>query len=95
LLIQSRSFAREDAVQRPALRSILLGLIPFAATCFSVSLWDRVHPLILGIPFNFFWSILWMLLTPVCLWGAYRIETQREASANRQQAQQAHQDGAD
>ncbi len=79
-------------MQRPALRSILLGLIPFAATCFSASLWDRIHPLILGIPFNFFWSILWMVLTPVCLWGAYRIETQREVAAKRQQAQQ---DGAD
>jgi len=79
-------------VQRPALRSILLGLIPFAATCFSVSLWDRIRPMILGIPFNFFWSILWMILTPVCLWVAYRIETRRELDAKRQQAQQ---DGAD
>lgn len=79
-------------MKRPALQSILLGLIPFVATCFSVSLWDRIHPLILGVPFNFFWSILWMALTPVCLWGAYRIETRRELAAKRQQAQL---DGAD
>ena len=82
-------------MQRPAVSSILLGLIPFVATCFSVSLWDRIHPLILSIPFNFFWSILWMALTPLCLWGAYRIETQRELAAKRPQAQQAEHGGAD
>jgi Protein of unknown function (DUF3311) len=84
-LLESRSFALEVAVQRPALGSILLGLIPFAATCFSVSLWDRIHPMILGIPFNFFWSFLWLLITPICLWGALRIESRRELAAKRQQ----------
>ncbi len=71
-------------MRRPALGSILLGLIPFAATCFSVSLWDRIHPMVLGLPFNFFWSILWMVLTPACLWGAYRIETRRQPDSRRE-----------
>jgi hypothetical protein len=61
-------------MKRPSLGAILLGLIPFGATCFSVSLWDRVYPMILGLPFNFFWLISWLLLTPVCMWGAYRLE---------------------
>jgi uncharacterized protein DUF3311 len=61
-------------VKRPSLGAILLGLIPFAATCFSVALWDRVYPMVLGLPFNFFWLILWLLLTPLCMWGAYRLE---------------------
>ncbi|MGH9687497.1 MAG: DUF3311 domain-containing protein [Candidatus Acidiferrales bacterium] len=65
-------------MKRPSLKSISLGLIPFAATCFSVSLWDRIYPMVFGMPFNFFWVISWMLLTPVCLWGAYRIETRRD-----------------
>jgi hypothetical protein len=69
---------QEAGVKRPALSSILLGLIPFVAGCFSVSLWDRIRPMVFGLPFNFFWTILWMILTPVCLWGAYRIETRRE-----------------
>jgi hypothetical protein len=68
-------------VRLPSLLSILLGLIPFVASCFTVSIWDRVYPMVLGIPFNFFWLILWMVLTPVCLLGAYRIETRRELSA--------------
>ncbi len=72
-------------MKRPAFGSILLGLIPFAAGCFSVSLWDRIHPIVLGLPFNFFWLISWMILTPICLWGAYRIETRRDLDSKPQQ----------
>jgi hypothetical protein len=61
-------------LKRPSLGSILLGLIPFAGACFSVALWDRVYPMVLGLPFNFFWLISWLLLTPLCLWGAYRLD---------------------
>jgi uncharacterized protein DUF3311 len=63
--------------KRPSLGSILLGLIPFTAVCFSVSLWDRVYPMVLGLPFNFFWLISWLLVTPLCMWGAYRLEGPR------------------
>ncbi len=61
-------------MKRPSLRAILLGLIPFVATCFSVSFWDRLDPMMLGVPFNLFWLISWLLLTPLCMWGAYRLE---------------------
>jgi Protein of unknown function (DUF3311) len=61
-------------MKHPSWGAILLGLIPFAATCFSVPFWDRVQPMILGLPFNLFWLISWLLLTPVCMWGAYRLE---------------------
>ena len=61
-------------MRRPALGSILFGLIPFAAGCFSVGLWDRLYPMVFGIPFNFFWLTSWLLLTPLCMWGAYRLE---------------------
>ena len=64
-------------VQRPSFRAISLGLIPFVAMCFSVSLWDRVYPMVLGVPFNFFWLLAWIVLTPLCLWAAYRIESKR------------------
>ncbi len=64
-------------MKRPALGSILFGLIPFVAVCFTVPLWDRVYPLVLGLPFNFFWLILWLLLTPLCMLGAYRVEARR------------------
>lgn len=45
------------------------------AICFSVALWDRIDPMIFGVPFNLCWLILWIVLTPCCMWGAYRIET--------------------
>lgn len=62
-------------MKRPSLGSLLCALIPFTAICFSVSLWDRVYPTVFGIPFNFFWLISWLFLTPLCMWAAYRLET--------------------
>lgn len=64
-------------MKRPSLGSILFSLIPFIGICFSVSLWDRIAPRILGLPFNFFWLICWLVLTPLCMWGAYRLEAPR------------------
>ena len=61
-------------MKRPSLGAVLFGLIPFAAVCFSVALWDRIDPLILGIPFTMFWLMSWLVLTPVCMWGAYALE---------------------
>jgi hypothetical protein len=70
-------------VKRPSLGSILLALIPFIAVCFSVSLWDRINPTVFGLPFNFFWLISWLVLTPLCMWGAYRLEAPRSPEQNR------------
>jgi Protein of unknown function (DUF3311) len=72
-------------VKRPSLGAILLGLIPFIAVCFSVSLWDRISPTVFGLPFNFFWLVAWILLTPVCMWGAYRFEVRRESGTGNEQ----------
>ncbi len=65
------------ALKRPSLRALLLGLVPFATMCFSVSAWDRIYPMVLGLPFNLFWLVLWIVLTPLCMWGAYRAEMPR------------------
>jgi hypothetical protein len=64
-------------LKRPSSVSVLLSLIPFAAMCFSVSLWDRVAPRILGLPFNLFWLIAWMVLTPALMAVVYRLERNR------------------
>jgi Protein of unknown function (DUF3311) len=68
-------------VKRPSFRAILLGLIPFVAMCFSVSAWDRIYPMVLGLPFNFFWLLSWIVLNSVCLLAAYRLETSRATKA--------------
>ena len=72
-------------MKRPSLGAVLLGLIPFAAVCFSVSLWDRIDPMVLGIPFNMFWLICWLVLTPLCMWGAYVFEM-RDGAARKPDA---------
>jgi hypothetical protein len=68
---------------RPSLGAILLALIPFAAMCFSVPAWDRIDPMVLGLPFNFFWLLLWIVLTPLCMWAAYRVEAARSKNRPR------------
>jgi Protein of unknown function (DUF3311) len=66
------------SIKKPSAGAVLLGLIPFAAMCFSVSLWDRIDPMLLGLPFNLFWLICWIVLSSGCLWGAYRLESARD-----------------
>jgi hypothetical protein len=61
-------------VKKPSAGALLLGLVPFVAMCLSVPLWDRIHPMVFGIPFNLFWLIAWILLTTLCMWAAYRVE---------------------
>jgi Protein of unknown function (DUF3311) len=72
------------SVRKPSISAILLALIPFVTICFSVSLWDRIYPTVLGLPFNFFWLITWLLLTPLCMWGAYRLEAPRASDPHRE-----------
>lgn len=66
--------AGPPTARKPRLTSLLLALMPFAAMCFTVPAWDRIDPIVLGMPFNLFWLIAWIVLTPFCMWGAYRIE---------------------
>jgi membrane protein required for beta-lactamase induction len=69
-------------VRRPSFGTIFLGLIPFLAMCFSVSAWDRVHPMVLGVPFNLFWLLSWIVLTSVCIGAMYRLEASRTSKAS-------------
>ena len=71
-------------MRKPSIGTLLLALIPFVTICFSVSLWDRIYPMVLGLPFNFFWLIAWLLLTPLCMWGAYRLEATRASEPLRE-----------
>lgn len=77
-------------MHKPSMKSMLIGLIPCTAMCFSVPLWDRVYPFVLGLPFNIFWIILWILITPLFMSVAYRIETQRIAADARGKEGGAH-----
>jgi hypothetical protein len=65
-------------IKKPSAGALLLGLIPFMAMCFSVSLWDRIDPILFGLPFNLVWLICWIVLSSACLWAAYQLETARD-----------------
>jgi hypothetical protein len=54
-----------------------LALVPLCALCLSVPLWDRLTPRVLGLPFNIFWIMAWVALTPVLMNIMYRIERKR------------------
>lgn len=69
-------------MRKPSLKSLLFASIPFVAMCFTVPLWDHVYPMVLGLPFNLFWLMLWTLLTPVCLWRAYHVEASRDTKSS-------------
>ena len=64
-------------MRKPSRAALLLGLIPFVAMCFSVGLWDRIDPMILGLPFNLAWLICWIVLSTLCMCAAYRVEAAR------------------
>jgi hypothetical protein len=64
-------------MRRPLLRSLFLAAIPFVGMCFSVALWDRVDPMVLGLPFNLVWITSWIPLTSLCIWLVHRIESRR------------------
>lgn len=72
-------------VKRPSVGALLLGLIPFIAMCLSVSIWDRIEPMIFGLPFNLFWLIAWIVLSSLCMWLAYRVEVARDRKDSRAQ----------
>ncbi len=76
---------RPVRVKRPSLGALLLGLIPFIAMCLSVSLWDRIQPMIFGLPFNLCWLIAWIVLGSLCMGAAYRVETARDRKDSENQ----------
>jgi hypothetical protein len=64
-------------MRKPSGKAIVLGLIPFCGMCFSVSFWDRVTPMVFGLPFNLFWLIAWIGISSVCIAFANLIEERR------------------
>ena len=72
-------------MKSPSLGAILFGLVPFIGICFSVSLWDHIYPFVLGLPFNLFWLVAWILLTPLFMWGAYNQEKPRGGEGGKAQ----------
>jgi Protein of unknown function (DUF3311) len=69
-------------MNRNTVWSFLLAAVPFLAVCVSVPLWDRVYPLVLGLPFNLAWLIAWIPLTSICMTGVYKFWKRRENASD-------------
>lgn len=65
-------------MKRPSVAAVFLAIIPFVAMCFTVPVWDRVQPMVLGLPFNIFWLLAWIVLTSACLRAAHHVSLRRE-----------------
>lgn len=58
------------------LRLVLAVLSPIMLT-FAIPLVNRTEPRVFGFPFLLVWIFLWVAVTPLCLWGVYRLEGRR------------------
>jgi Na+/melibiose symporter-like transporter len=52
----------------------LLSLLPFIGMLGFLPVVNKVEPYILGLPFLFFWVIVWVILTSVILAVVYKLD---------------------
>jgi Protein of unknown function (DUF3311) len=57
-------------------RFVLAILSPLMLT-FAVPLANRLEPRIFGFPFLLAWIFFWVAVTPMCIYGVYRLEGRR------------------
>ena len=53
-------------------RSLIWLTVPFLLFVLAIPFVNRVEPVILGLPFLFFWALLSVLLSPLAIWLAAR-----------------------
>jgi hypothetical protein len=53
-------------------RSLLWLTVPFGLFVAALPLVNRIDPVILGLPFLFFWALLSVILSPLAIWLAAR-----------------------
>lgn len=61
-------------MQKGTRYALILGAVPFLTLVFALPLVNRIHPIILGLPFFLFWILAWVILTPFILFLAYKVE---------------------
>jgi len=54
--------------------ALMLGAIPFITLVFALPLVNRIKPVVFGLPFILFWILSWVILTPLILFIAYKLE---------------------
>ncbi len=61
-------------MQKGTKYALLCGAVPFITLVLTLPWVNRTEPFVLGLPFILFWILLWVALTPVALFAAYRCE---------------------
>jgi len=61
-------------MQKGTKLALICAAIPFLTLVFALPLVNRIEPIVLGFPFVLFWILGWVILTPVVLFVAYRLE---------------------
>ncbi|WP_423410526.1 DUF3311 domain-containing protein [Heyndrickxia sp. MSNUG] len=58
---------------------ILFSVIPFLLLVFPLfEIGNRATPIVFGLPFSFFWVILWILITFIALVVLYRFDPAKD-----------------
>jgi hypothetical protein len=55
----------------------ILAIIPPLMLTFAIPLVNHVEPRVFGFPFLLVWIFLWVAVTPLFLYGVYRLEGRR------------------
>ena len=53
-------------------RSLIWLTVPFLLFVLAIPLANRIEPVILGLPFLFFWALLSVIVSPLAIWLAAR-----------------------
>ena len=53
-------------------RSLLWLTVPFLVFVAALPLVNRIDPVILGLPFLFFWALMAVIVSPLAIWLAAR-----------------------
>jgi hypothetical protein len=68
--------------KRHPLVAFLLALVPVVALVAGLPFVNRIHPIVLGLPFLLFWILGWVLVTPIFLAVAYfLVDTKADCTA--------------
>nr|WGD68938.1 DUF3311 domain-containing protein [Bacillus subtilis] len=52
---------------------VILILLPFVQLAL-LPLVNRIEPIMFSMPFFHFWSLLWIIVTPLCSFGIYQMQ---------------------
>lgn len=62
-------------MRKERIPAFLIGtVVPIVAVLGLMPFYNRITPYILGFPFGYFWIFLWIIMTSVCLFIAFKID---------------------